>query len=255
MKKLEQIQKSFCEAIFNDTSNFKDLIKSSDPDKRIQIYRVTVFENLLNALSLTFPGIWKLLGEDCSRGVGYTYIKNKENLPLSGCLDDWGSTFPDFLEKQKELKHLPYLKDYASYEWLKHSAYGAYSEKSFDLSDLEAIPEDQMESIGFSLIPSVFIFYSDFNLADIEEIIENPNAKALELNTLGSYAIIARPHDETLTFWVTQDLWLFIRYLYEGLNISQSFDKTCEKCPDFNLADAIHFLLSKELIFKIIKPD
>ena len=100
MLNLKQLQNKFIDHVISrETNEIALYIKHStiSQDARLQIYRQTIFENLYSALKITYPGIWKLIGEECARAVCYSFNKNKENLPLNGYIDDWGSKFPKFL--------------------------------------------------------------------------------------------------------------------------------------------------------------
>ncbi len=251
MHKLEDIQNSFYHSVFQRDLEDLSFISSSYPLERLNIYRQTIFENMSNSLSITFPGIWKLLGKECADNAAYAFCHQRKNLPISGCLDNWGEQFIDFLSQQKELQAFPYLGDYAHYEWLKHKAYGAKSAIAIKAIDLEAIPEDIIESIGLTLLPSIFIFSSKFSLAEIEKIVEDSTAEAINLNIHKTCAVIARLENKVITFWLAEDLWLFIHYIERNLNLLQASNKIQELYPDFDLAEAIHFLLQNQLIAKI----
>lgn len=254
MKTLEALQNDFYHAIFQNHATDLEFIASAYPAQRLATYRQTIFDTLRNALALTYPGIWKLLGEECANSVAHAFCAHHTNRPSSACLDDWGSQFPDFLGQQPSLDNLPYLKDYATYEWFKHLSYCASFSPSINASDLEAVPENRIESITLSFLPSVFAIDSDFPLDKIEDIIENPNAESINLSSNKVYAIIARPDKAVLTYWINSDLWLFISSLQQQLNLADAFQKTHEQHPDFNLTQSLHFMLQKNMISKIHIP-
>jgi hypothetical protein len=106
MKTLETVQNDFYKAIFQKKSNHADFVSSSHPSERLAIYKHTIFETLRNALAITYPGIWALLGEECSSNIANAFCSLNENLPSSGCLDDWGDQFPDFINQQSVLSNL-----------------------------------------------------------------------------------------------------------------------------------------------------
>lgn len=244
-----ELQKSFYEAIFhnNECSNF---ISSAYPFERLNIYRQTIFENMRNALQITFPGVWKLLGAECANAVAFAFCKVEKNLPRTGCLGNFGESFPGFLGSLKELDSLPYLADYALYEWLKHKAYEARETTIITSSDLQNIPESKIEYAVFSFIPSCLLFTSKYPIYDINEIVDQENAEAINLNNTPSYGIVARPQDEVITFFVSKGLWEFINYLMKGFSILQSI-KAMAVDSDFNLSEGIAFLLQKQLVHKI----
>lgn len=251
MQKLKATQVCFYQAIFKKNLNNLDFVSSSYASAKINVYRQTIFENMCNALFITFPGVWKLLGEECAKNAAYTFCQDEKNLPLSGCLDDWGRMFPDFLRQQKELGMLPYLGDYAFYEWIKHQSYVAQHVLPIKANDLKNISEDLLELIGLSFLPSAYTFSSDFPLYHIEEIIENPLAENINLNVVKSYVVIARPEDSVLAFWISEDLYLFVRCLEQGLTLLQAFRNVEKQYAHFDLTEAILFLIQNKLIYKI----
>lgn len=103
---------------------------------RFKVYKNTSFENLCNALKITFPGIWKLIGEECARSVSYVFTKDIKNLPSNGYIDDWGRDFSKFLSTVSELSDLKYLEDYAEFEWLQHSSFCAMDADVLDPVEL-----------------------------------------------------------------------------------------------------------------------
>ena len=252
MATLEYTQQCFLQAIFNPKIASVDFIASNYPMERLKVYRATIFENLRNSLALTFPGIWTLLGHDCANSVAYAFANNPENMPKTGCLDDWGNAFPDFLASQLELQHLPYLKDYAQYEWLKHLAYGAAHANTITAENLEKIPEEKIEEIRFLFLPSVFLLTAQFPIHRIQDIIEQPDAPAIDLQHEITTAIIARPKGQILTLFVSQDLGLFFKYLHDGQTLGQATAQTSIPYPDFDLSTAIHLLLKHSLIQEVL---
>ncbi len=252
---IKSTQTKFYESIFNNSKN-PEFIRSFYPVERLDIYRQTILENLRHALSITFPGTWNLLGDPCANSVAYSFSKSKKNLPISGCLDDWGNHFPEFLNNQKELKELPYIQDFAIYEWLVHKSYGSEQCSPINHTTLEFIPQDQIDSIGFSFLPSVFMFNSPYPIHDIQEIAMNHESSPIQLSDgKVHYAIISRPGNDVITSWISGDLWHFFDFLKKGANIKQAFSFTLEKHPNFDLTNAIYFIFQRQLVDKIILPE
>lgn len=254
MHDIKNVQMAFHGGLLKN-SIASEFISSSHPMERLDVYRQTILENLRHALSITFPGTWKLLGESCADSVAYSFFKSEKNLPITGCLDDWGKHFPNFLNNQKELKELPYIQDFASYEWLMHQSYGSEHSPPVNHSTLERISTDQIEAIGFSFLPSVFMFSSAYPIHDIQEIALNQDASPIQLSQGNRhYAILSRPGNEVLTSWISEDLWCFIDSLKKGLSLKTALDFTLKKHADFDLTNAIYFMFQKQLVEEIIIP-
>ena len=241
MQALKTLQNSFIEAVFANNENNLQWIKSSSPKERFKVYRFTIFENLQNALRITYPGIWTLLDKESADSIAYAFCLHQYNFPTSGCLDDWGNEFPKFLAELDDLKELPYLQDYACYEWNKHLAYGAAESDYISPDDLAAINEEEIEKIKMVFIPSVVTFHSAFPIDEIDEIVKNPNANAIDLRFKNCYALIFRKSNCVLTEWLPHDLWLFVCSLKEGWTLIQAVAHVEKQCGEFDLTKAISF--------------
>lgn len=251
MHELLKLQQFFYSNIFKQGDDLS-FISSNFPQERFDVYRQTIFENMINALKITYPGIWKLLGDECANSVAYAYTKTAQNLPKTGCLDDFGGNFPEFLSTLEQLSELPYLKDYADYEWLKHLAYMATDSKSISPEDLMSIPEDEIDHVTFHFCPSVYLFHSKYPLFDIHEIVQDVSAKTITLNQEEAYGIISRKDNDIHTYWVAEDKWHFIKKLFEGATLLGSTEYAQTINHNFDLKEAIAFMLQAELAGKII---
>jgi hypothetical protein len=248
MKNLETLQSAFFQSLFSSSSTAHESFASSHSDQRLKIYKQTVIDTLGNALALTYPGLWKLLGEECANQLAYAFCEHNKNLPTTGCLDDWGAEFPDFISQQSSLLHLPYLKDYGNYEWLKHQSFCASHSPSMSLSDFEAIPPSSIESLQFIFHPSVQTFCSNYPLNKIKELIENFELNAVDLNSNKTFCLITRPENELIHYWIEADCWLLIRSLQQSLRLGEAVQKTMEQHPNFKLSSALHFIIQTKIV-------
>lgn len=251
MHELLKLQQSFYSNIFKQGDDLS-FINSNFPEERFDVYRQTIFENMINALKITYPGIWKLLGDECANSVAYAYSKTAQNLPKTGCLDDFGSNFPEFLSTLEQLSELPYLKDYADYEWLKHLAYIATDSKPIDPSDLMSIPEDEIDHVTFHFCSSVYLFHSKYPLFDIHDIVQDITAKGITLNQEEVFGIISRKDNDIHTYCAAGDNWHFIKKLFDGATLLESAEYVQTINHNFDLSSAIAFVLQAQLVDKII---
>lgn len=254
MAELGKLQQVFFENIFVNNVPELDFISSEFAKERFNIYRQTIFENMRNALQITFPAIWNLLGEECANKVAFAYCTQEKNLPNSGCLDDFGAEFPDFLPTIKQLQALPYLRDYAYYEWLKHNAYGAGEPGHFSILELQNIPAEEIDHIKFVFIPACFLFVSQFPIDAIEKIATGESNQMITLSEeCVSYGLITRTQSVVHTLWIDKILWNFIKYLSDGYCLSDSAKHAHDLNENFDLTGAIAFLLQSQLINNIIR--
>ena len=71
MPSLEMIQENLLKSIFGGKGTL-DFIKANGSitaKQRLGVHQDTIFENFVTALEITYPGVWRLIGSDCARGV------------------------------------------------------------------------------------------------------------------------------------------------------------------------------------------
>ena len=226
MQQLENIQESFFASVFN-ASKSVDFVASNYPEKRMDIYRNNIIENLRNALALTFPKSWKLLGDNCANSVAYNFIKAR-HLPNTGVFDEWGGDFSFFLSYIDELKSVPYISDFARYEWLSHQAYLSAVSAHVDASEFSKFSEEEIENLKIKFLPSIFLYESKYPIDQINEVTSNPDAPAIDLEKRGSYAIIYRPYLEVITLWISHEEYVFFNALSCGMSLSEAI-RYCEE--------------------------
>lgn len=232
---------------------FNEVLGPESPDcERLQIYRNTIFSNYQQALALTYPGIWNLLGEDCANQVALAYCSSRERLPQSGCLDDWGKDFPRFLGEIEALHHLPYLQSYAEYEWLKQEVLQAPAAPIFHPNELIALNPEEQENSAWAFLPYVRLFQSPYPIHQIENFLENPNAESLNLSAEPSFAMITRTPTETITLWVTNTVGQFISAMHEGKTIGTAHETTLAIDPHHDLSETLRLLFSYPLLMSKI---
>lgn len=223
-----------------------DFISSNYNKERFAIYRQTLFENLRHALELTYPGIWKLLGEECANSVAYHFIKQTQNLPISGCLDDWGAEFGCFLATIPELKSLPYLKDVAIFEWYKHQSDLALDAATVELRVLQQFSDNELNDLKFKFHSSVFLLQSLYPLQKILDVIENPDKPGFNLNKENNYVVIVRIDYQVEVFWLEQKQWQFLNDLKQGKTLSEACNN------EFDLSQMIYFMFDKKMVSQVL---
>jgi len=255
MSELKDLQQQFTNALFSKQS-ISAFVSSDNAAQRFNIYRQTVLENLRHALEITYPGVWLLLGKACADSTAHAFCCEQQYAPQTGCLDDWGELFTSFLGTYPKLTDLPYLQDYAHYEWIKQLAYKAPKHASISSAALSQIPNAQLAGLIIHLVPACYLYQSIYPIQQIAGIAHNPQSDAIDLVCHTVYAVITRIENHVLTLWVAADLWFFIATIKDNAPLEEATMKTTEQYPDFKLETALHFLLQQQLIKAlIIKED
>lgn len=253
MGDFDDFQKSFHDAILDPDQGFTKEIISEHAEARLDIYRGNIFEGLRKALSLTFPGTWTLLGDKCADSVAMAFCRQKENLPQTGCLDEWGELFPQFLSKLEQLSTAPYAEDYARYEWQRQLSYRAADATPLTPEQLSLLTEDEANKAVFTFMPSFQTFSSLFPIEAIHNVATNPDAEPFDLTSEPHYALLLRQRNIVERFWVSKSLWDFCRFLHEGKPLQEAAEKVMTEDPAFDLTEAFHFLLHNNFLHDMLK--
>ncbi len=256
---LKTLQEQFFKGVASgDDKSLLPFIKPSHiPESaRFKVYKNTSFENLYNALKITFPGIWKLIGDECARSVSYAFTKDIRNLPTSGYIDDWGKDFPKFLSTISELSDLKYLEDYAEFEWLQHLSFCAMDAEILDSTELQKVPSHLIEKVKFEFHPSVFFLKSLYPLDQIYELLEDPATSISRVNLSDgpSHTILNRLDNHTNMLWVTSGYFDFANLLFKGRTLGEAIAEMQAANPDFNFSQSLGFILNKGLLTSISVP-
>lgn len=244
MHNLWKDQKLFLKSILDNSTDLS-FIKSDLAKERIEIYRNTIFENMLNSLSLTFPGTKKLLGKECFKSACFHFFKLQENMPKTGCIDFWGENFPYFFDTREEFSDLPYISDFARFEWLKHLAYISKENKAIKIEEIQKYDEREVNLIEFDFQESAYFYKSDFPIYKIEEMLSKTDSEAIDIDKEKSYAIILK--DKIL--WLGKSYYIFAKSLKDK-NISNSCSDAIIADSSFDISKALVLLFQAGLIVK-----
>ena len=256
MSTIKKIQEYFCKSVLDhkNIDIIQQICKNKiTPEFRLNIYRNTILQNLRRALEMTFPAIWKLVGQECADSLAYVFAQDKMNLPVSNCLDDWGKNFPIFLQNMEPVSHLVYLKDIAQLEWLKHLSYCAKDYQPLDPETVQKTLDNRVEKLRVLFNPTVFLYSSPYFLKDILDFIEQPNEKdTIDLKQAPCYAVITRYYNHVVTHWVSEEMFDFFNYIKKRFTLIQSYESMLKANPDFDLVSALQFMLKNDLLSKCI---
>lgn len=253
MNIIERIQKDFYKNVLNKNSKtvYRHLVDKNNVKDRFSIYRNTVIENLRHALALTFPDTWKILGTACADSVARTFILKEKSLPMTGCLDDWGADFPQYLAKIETLRELPYIKDIATIEWYRHRSYCAANTKPLTMRKLKKTLQGDMEKLQFIFRPCVFLHPSNYCLQPIINLLTTPHAThTITAEAKPSFALITRNNNTIQIKWLSYELFKLLFLLHHQQPLLQAYASVLDESPHFDLTQAIDFMIEQKLIWK-----
>ena len=238
MSNLQTLQNQFINTLYHqDDSLVLASIKDGKASKLelMAIYRNNLFANLANAVSITYPRVYRLMGKRQFDKMSQEFIEN--NRSHSGNLDNYGEEFAEFL-KQKE--HL-FLSDLACLEWLEHQSYLAKDAKLLDIALLQKLPPEKLFDIKFKIHPACFMYRSNYNLLGNRKQI-HPLKKQVNF-------VVYRDGFDIEVEKISKDEFNFLDGVKEELSLYQIYEKyeiDVQACLQKYLANGIlsEFLVS-----------
>lgn len=251
---LATIQDKMLKSVFSANLKELDFIKQFDgisTKDRFLVHRYTVLENFVNSLRISYPGIWKLIGEDCARGVALAYSHKLSNITPQSKINKFGADFPEHLKKFPSTRHLTYLPDFAKLEWLRSLSHDAKHEALVDEADLAKINLEKLESYKLNFNSSVFFMTSKFPLLKIQELLDNESSEGITLQEEESYLVVYRVDDKINTATLDQSSWHFLLSLFEGKTLRAAFRKARKMQFYIELEEIFRFILSCKMLTQI----
>jgi hypothetical protein len=169
MLSLPEIQRMFARAVFDDAATgLEQEIVGTAAQRRIAVYRGTVFANLRNALEGVYPVVLQLVGAEFFASAATAFLKAVPS--RSGDLHRFGREFADFLTDFAPAGSLPYLSDVARLEWAVHEAFHAADAQSFPFGELARIDPRRYGQLRLSLHSACQLMRSQFPVHRIWQV-------------------------------------------------------------------------------------
>ncbi len=168
MLSLRELQLSFTNAVLDGSSAaIIPWIRDDGlaPAARISIYRNNLHEGFLKALSLGFPVIQRLVGEDYFRQLGLSFLA--EYPSRAGNLHHIGGPFAGFLRDRFAATTYSYLPDIAELEWACQECLIASDAAPLDPTPLQTMPPERLADLRFDVHPACRLVSSEFPIVTI----------------------------------------------------------------------------------------
>jgi hypothetical protein len=243
---LAEMQRNFISDCLSDRVATDNTLLTKNIDSRlisaqglIGIYKNSAKANIIYSLSLTYPVIEKLVGDDFFRMACHHFII--EHWPKSGNMDDYGAEFSDFIAIFEHAKHLIYLKDVARLEWAFHQSSLAIEPHKTDWSTLAQV-QDVLQ-LEFVLTPSHQFIRSTFPIDKIWQANQNNSSSDLNVdfscddNGVGKdiFLIVYRQKLKTKILRVTYGEFALLESFKNERKFEQAIYAATEKQVDFSV--------------------
>ena len=199
------------------------------PSERLDVYRNTFFSTLTNALRISFPAVYRLVGDEFSEAAAQCFIEVEP--PRSAYLNSYGGGFADFLAQFPAVSGLHYLPDVARLEWVVNAALHADDTAPLDPESLAQIASVLPEHVAFVAHPSVKTLRLDYPARAIWQAVldEDDNAlSAIDLRRGPELLLIERSAGAVEVSLLAEAEWRFTNALCAG----ESFAAAMEIAPD-----------------------
>jgi hypothetical protein len=225
MPDLRSTQALFVDSVLNGDGSVLPYVVDTDAAAggRLSIYINNVFNVAVAALSETYRGVRKLLGEACFDDVAHRFVKAKP--PTSAWLDNYGSDFPAFLSESSALAELVYLVDVAKLEWLINRALHAEDGPAMDDASLFELDDALAARVRFKSHPALEFLQSPFPVDQILAAVmegDDSDFSAIRLANDPIWLVVHRPEQGLSVRRVDERTWRFTRALSRGLRLDQA---------------------------------
>lgn len=216
--------------------------KAAKPDrKRFSVYRNNVMYSLISALADAYPSIRAILGEDNFARVAPAYVRKFP--PNSPMMQDFGSSFPEFVASFPPLSKTPFLVDLARAErcWLE--AFHAADALVLEASALSKLPAEATVQLAFGRHPAARLIRSEFPVFALFNARDEWPAGPIDLQEPQSI-LITRPEYDVQLRPISDDDATFLEHLLSGETLGRAVGALQEENDAFDPSEALTIALA-----------
>jgi len=166
MTNLEQILEDFQEYVFHEDKKIFDHILPNSrmtAEERASIYAEGFYLRLVEVLTIDYPMIQKLMGDEAFEKLGMAYVK--ANTPNHFSVNLFGRHMAKFLRSEKKIE--PFYADMAEFEWELQLVLNTADGPQITIDELAKIPPESWGFMQFKLHPSVSTLDFNHNVSDV----------------------------------------------------------------------------------------
>lgn len=187
------------------------------PERRLSVYRNTFASNLTNALRLSYPAVYRLVGHEFFEGATHLFVH--ERPPESAYLDEYGAEFAEFLARFPPAASLAYLADVARLEWAVNRALHAPDGEPLDVTRLADLEQSDHDRVRFVAHPSVSLVSADYPVDAIWRAVlaqDDTVLAAIDLAAGPVWLLVQRLATGVEVTRVDERAWRFAAELFAG---------------------------------------
>lgn len=257
--KLADMQRNFISDCLSGKLTKDNTLMVDDIDTRVisaqglmGIYQNSAIANITHSLSLTYPVIEKLVGDDFFRATCRQFIR--EVWPTSANMDDYGEEFSAFLAEFEHVKHLAYLADVARLEWAFHQSSLADNANITDWSTLAQVTD--ILQLQFVLAPSHRLISSAYPVDEIWQVNQDNALADIEVDfshqhdetNNSTFLALIRPELKTVIVPITLGEFEFLQCCENEETFEQAMISASSKQADFSVDDSLKKFIELAII-------
>jgi hypothetical protein len=254
MLSLRELQLSFTTAVLDGCgAAITPWIRENgiDAPARVNIYRNNLREGFLKALSLGFPVVQRLVGEDYFRQLGRLFLA--EYPSRTGNLHHIGAPFAGFLREQFAATTYSYLPDVAELEWAYQECQIAPDAAALDPTPLQTTPPERLADLRFDVHPACKLVSSEFPIVTIWRANQD-DRDGMEVIDLcqGADSVLVRRNDAGIELRRLPPAdFAFLRSISRGNTLGDALQVALGVAAEFDLAKALRQLVGLGVFVRV----
>lgn len=203
------------------------------------VYPMAWRMNAFRALSITYPTVLSLLGDDTFHVLIAMYVKQH---PVDQSdWGRWGRSLPAWLAQQAELDAYPYLPDVAKLDWLCHTNERA-SDGQLDMASLMSLGTQPLHQVFLRLAGGVQVMSSVYPIFEIwmghhaakhERADWMNQAHRALAKDLPQFVLVHRQPWRAMPSLITRSEHVFLSAVMSGLTLEHALDLASPFAFDF----------------------
>lgn len=223
----------------NPAATIPHIVADAIPaEDRLAIYRNTAESTLVHALQLAYPAVRKLVGEEFFESAARAYLIVEWS--HTAWLDEYGTSFPDFLRNFDPIRTHPtlstYLADVATLERAVNHALHAADAEPLDLGTLAVVAPEDVERLRFDPHPSICLVRVATPADTIwNAVLEDDDAamRAVDLHDGPVHLLVERRDDGSgpniHLERIPAAAWRFAKALCDGISLGRAIEETTSR--------------------------
>ena len=149
----------------------------TDTQTGLNVYTNNFIENGIRALSITFPTVEGLIGEDSFRVLSRKFLRHEAKASFDWA--EYGITMPTFIEDQEALETYPFLSEVAELDWTIHCVQRE-TDKKFQPATFASLESGDTNALRFIAAPGLQTRNFWFPVAYLYQLIHEPYLQSEE---------------------------------------------------------------------------